>query len=159
MGGFPITVVGMVISDKPWSRFSESDYNPDQWFEACLIKPPESEYTVKSQAKLPVREPDGTLNRNAVHAAAAALAGARGDVKASPEKKHKAANGHKPYYEKPAAWEDIALLSLVEIITKKATCLSLTGGLSGSSGTRTARWNTGAPFRYQSSMGPATNMT
>jgi len=49
------------------------------------------------EVKFPVREPDGTLNGNAVHAAAAALAGARGGVKASPEKKHKAANGHKPY--------------------------------------------------------------
>jgi hypothetical protein len=79
------------ISDKPWSRFSESDYDLDQWYEACLIKPPKSEYTAKAQAKLPVREPDGTLNRNAVHAAAAALAGARGGVQASREDKRKAA--------------------------------------------------------------------
>ncbi len=69
------------VSDKPWSKFSESDYTPEQWYEACLIKPPKSEYTAKAQVKLPVREPDGTLNRNAVHAAAAALAGARGGVK------------------------------------------------------------------------------
>ena len=81
----------MVISDKPWSRFSESDYNDEQWYEACLIKPPKSEYTAKAQAKLPVREPDGTLNRNGVHAAAAALAGARGGVKAGAEEKRKAA--------------------------------------------------------------------
>lgn len=81
----------MPISDKPWSQFSESDYTPEQWYEACLIKPAKSEYTAKSQAKLPVREPDGTLNRNAVHAAAAALAGARGGVKASTEEKRKAA--------------------------------------------------------------------
>jgi len=81
----------MAISEKPWSSFSESDYNDSQWYEACLIKPPKSEYTAKNQAKLPVREPDGTLNRNGVHAAAAALAGARGGVKASPEDKRKAA--------------------------------------------------------------------
>lgn len=81
----------MAISDKPWSRFDESDYNDEQWYEACLIKPPRNEYTAKAQAKLPVREPDGTLNRNGVHAAAAALAGARGGVKASPEDKRKAA--------------------------------------------------------------------
>lgn len=81
----------MPISDKPWSKFNESDYDLDQWYEACLIKPPKSEYTAKSQAKLPVREPDGTLNSNAVHAAAAALAGARGGVKASAEEKRKAA--------------------------------------------------------------------
>lgn len=81
----------MTISDKPWSRFSESDYSDEQWYEACLIKPAKSEYTARAQAKLPVREPDGTLNRNGVHAAAAALAGARGGVKASPEEKRKAA--------------------------------------------------------------------
>ncbi|MEM4406546.1 MAG: hypothetical protein QXS68_05820 [Candidatus Methanomethylicaceae archaeon] len=81
----------MRISDKPWSRFSESDYSLEQWYEACLIKPPKSEYTAKSQAKLPVLEPDGTLNKNGVHAAAAALAGARGGIKASPQEKKKAA--------------------------------------------------------------------
>ena len=81
----------MPISNKPWGQFSESDYDPDQWYEACLIKPPKSEYTAKAQAKLPVREPDGTLNRNGVHSAAAALAGARGGVQASPEDKRKAA--------------------------------------------------------------------
>ncbi|HEY9076978.1 MAG TPA: hypothetical protein VIO61_10615 [Anaerolineaceae bacterium] len=81
----------MAISDKPWSRFEESDYTPEQWYEACLIKPQKSEYTAKTQAKLPVREPDGTLNRNGIHAAAAALAGARGGVKATPEEKRKAA--------------------------------------------------------------------
>jgi len=81
----------MAISEKPWSNFSEKDFNDEQWYEACLIKPPKSEYTAKAQAKLPVREPDGTLNRNAVHAAAAALAGARGGVKAKPDEKRKAA--------------------------------------------------------------------
>lgn len=81
----------MVVSEKAWSRFSESDYGDEQWYEACRIKPAKGEYTAKAQCKLPVREPDGTLNRNGVHAAAAALAGARGGVKASPEEKRKAA--------------------------------------------------------------------
>ncbi len=81
----------MSISDKPWGRFSESDYDLEQWYNACLIKPPKDEYTAKAQAKLPVREPDGTLNRNGVHAAAAALAGARGGVQASAADKRKAA--------------------------------------------------------------------
>lgn len=80
-----------MVSERPWSKFSEADYSLEQWYEACLIKPPKSEYTAKSQAKLPVKEPDGILNRNAVHAAAAALAGARGGVKATPDQKRKAA--------------------------------------------------------------------
>jgi hypothetical protein len=80
----------MAVSDRAWSRFTEADYTPEQWYEACLIKPPKSEYTAKAQAKLPVREPDGVLNRNGVHAAAAALAGARGGVKATSEEKRTA---------------------------------------------------------------------
>lgn len=61
------------VSDKPWSDFTEADYNPDQWKRACIIhldpaqgQDPNS----KDLHKLPIREPDGTLNRNAVHAAA-----------------------------------------------------------------------------------------
>lgn len=78
------------VSNKVWSRFKESDYTLEQWCRACLIhevrKP-----TAKSQCKLPVREPDGTLNRNGVHTAAAVLAGARGGVKTTPENKRRAA--------------------------------------------------------------------
>lgn len=80
-----------MVSDKPWSRFSESDYSLEQWHRACLIHLHDGEPTAKDQCKLPVREPDGAVNRNGVHAAAAALAGARGGVKASPDEKRKAA--------------------------------------------------------------------
>jgi len=81
----------MPISDKPWSQFSESDYDIEQWHRACLIHQHEGAPTAKTQCKLPVREPDGTLNRNGVHAAAAVLAGARGGVQAIREDKRKAA--------------------------------------------------------------------
>ncbi len=80
----------MKVSTKPWGRFKESDYTLEQWCKACLIRlspKPQS----KAECKLPVREPDGTLNRNGVIAAAAALSGARGGVKAPPEQKRKAA--------------------------------------------------------------------
>lgn len=59
-----------MISDKPWSQFSESDYTPEQWRQACLVDTGQGAVDVKSRYKLPVREPDGTLNRNGVHAAA-----------------------------------------------------------------------------------------
>lgn len=59
------------ISDKPWSNFSQSDYTDEQWRRACIIKG-----KTKSECKFPVLEPDGTLNRNAVHAAAARLSSA-----------------------------------------------------------------------------------
>lgn len=80
----------MAISNKPWSQFAESDYTLEQWKRACLIDMG-GDRESKSNYKLPVREPDGALNRNGVHAAAAALAGARGGVNASPEQKRKAA--------------------------------------------------------------------
>lgn len=79
------------ISNKPWGSFKESDYTLEQWHRACLIHLHDGTPTAKSQCKLPVREPDGTLNRNGVHAAAAALAGARGGIKAPLNDKRKAA--------------------------------------------------------------------
>lgn len=59
------------VSDKPWSNFSQADYTPEQWKRACLIVTGDG--TSKDDCSLPVREPDGTLNRNAVHAAASRL--------------------------------------------------------------------------------------
>jgi hypothetical protein len=54
-----------------------SSDNPDEW--------------VKSACALPVYEPNGDININAVHAAASALAGGRGGVKAPPAVKKAAA--------------------------------------------------------------------
>lgn len=59
----------MAISDKPWSSFSQADYTIEQWRRACLVGPSTASDN-KGDYHLPVREPDGTLNRNAVHAAA-----------------------------------------------------------------------------------------
>lgn len=81
----------VTVSEKPWSDYSEADYTPEQWHAACLIHQHEGAPTAKSQCKLPVRTPNGTLNRNGVHAAAAALAGARGGVDATPAEKSAAA--------------------------------------------------------------------
>lgn len=85
-------------SDTPWSNYKESDYTPEQWHAACLIHQHEGSPTSKSQCKLPVRTPNGTLNSNGVHAAAAALAGARGGVQASAEEKAKAARALLRFY-------------------------------------------------------------
>jgi len=83
----------MAVSDKPWGSISESDYkDAEQFCRACLIDLNEpGKPKVKEQCKLPVREPGGALNRNGVHAAAAALAGARGGVQAPLDEKRKAA--------------------------------------------------------------------
>jgi len=87
------------VSEQPWSNYTKADYSNEQWHSACLIHQHEGTPTSKSQCKLPVKTPDGTLNRNGVHAAAAALAGARGGVDASPEEKEKAARALRGYYK------------------------------------------------------------
>lgn len=86
------------ISEKPWGEISESDYTLEQWHNACLIHLHKGSPTSKSQCKLPVRTPSGALNRNGVHAAAAALAGARSPLKAPPKQKAKAASALRRYY-------------------------------------------------------------
>lgn len=85
------------VSTRPWSDITEADYEDAVEFcEASLInlnEGPRDEWK-KSNCKLPVYEPKKmgrALNRNAVIAAAAVLAGARGGVKAPPEEKRKAA--------------------------------------------------------------------
>lgn len=77
-------------SEKPWGQFSASDYTIEQWRRACLLKMPDGDPEAKSTYKLPVREPSGALNRAGVHAAAAALGGARGGVDAPSEAKEAA---------------------------------------------------------------------
>jgi len=86
------------ISEKPWSAYTEADYSIEQWHSACLIHLHSGPPTSKSQCKLPVKTPNGALNRNGVHAAAAALAGARSPLQAPPEQKAKAARALRGYY-------------------------------------------------------------
>jgi hypothetical protein len=84
----------MAVSDKPWSQFKPADYGePQRYCYYSLINDnvvPKGEWVAEA-CKLPVYEPNGDLNRNAVHAAAAALAGARGGVHSSPQAKRAAA--------------------------------------------------------------------
>jgi HK97 family phage prohead protease len=91
-GGEPVGEVRAAsVSDKPWSNFSAADYSPQQWRRACLIDTGQGDPDNKGRYKLPVREPDGTLNRNGCHAAASVLGGGRGGVQASPDAKKAAA--------------------------------------------------------------------
>ncbi|MCP2339173.1 HK97 family phage prohead protease [Actinomadura rupiterrae] len=64
------TEVRETVSDEPWSNFTPADYDIAQWRRACLIDTGEGAEDSKGRYKLPVREPDGDLNRNGVHAAA-----------------------------------------------------------------------------------------
>lgn len=86
----PDAVTAAAVSDRPWSDFTAADYNDEQWERACILDRGEGD-TAKQRWALPIREPDGTLNRNGVHAAAAALAGARGGVDAPADAKEAAA--------------------------------------------------------------------
>lgn len=69
------------ISDKPWSDFSQSDYTDDQWFRATVLHR-NGDSRTKSDNGLPIREPDGTLNRNGVHAAASRFGQTEGPAEA-----------------------------------------------------------------------------
>ena len=82
------------ISDKPWGQFKPADYGvPARLCFYSLINDnavPTGQWAF-DKCKLPVYEPNGDLNRNGVHSAAAALAGARGGVHSSPQAKRAAA--------------------------------------------------------------------
>ena len=55
------------VSDTPWSNFKDSDYDDAQYARACLLDRGADAGTAKQRYSIPVREPDGTLNRNGCH--------------------------------------------------------------------------------------------
>jgi len=83
----------MAVTDKSWDGSPSKYPNTNSFCSACLIdtnKPGEDK--VQANCKLPIREPNGDINKNALGAASAALAGARGGLKdVSPADKKKAA--------------------------------------------------------------------
>lgn len=86
------TLAKTAFSDAPWSS-PESKLEVGDFAKVCLIDLNEpGEEKVKGKLKLPIRStPGGPVNKNALRAAAAALAGARGGVNAPAEAKAKAA--------------------------------------------------------------------
>lgn len=60
----------MAITDKAWDG-SSSRFTVEQWRRACVLDTGQGDEDSKSRYKLPIREPNGDLNRNAVHNAAA----------------------------------------------------------------------------------------
>lgn len=85
----------MPVSNKPWSNVEktvEAYGSAERYCRACLIDLNEpGEDKVAGKCKLPIREPGGAINRNALAAAAAALVGGRGGVDAPLAEKRKAA--------------------------------------------------------------------
>lgn len=88
----------MAVTRGSWDGSASRFPTTEAYCASCVID--ENTGTPKVQAKchLPVHEPNGDLNANAVHAAAAALAGARGGVGASGASKKKAAARLRGYY-------------------------------------------------------------
>lgn len=76
------------LSTKPWDG-SPGRYTDQQYRRACLVDSGDGA-TPKARYKLPVREPDGTLNRNAITSAYSVLRGGMGGVNLNPQKKTEA---------------------------------------------------------------------
>lgn len=75
----------MAVSEQPWDG-SAARYTPAQWRAACLIDSGEGDPDSKGRYKLPVLEPNGDLNANAVRNALARI----GSVDAPASEKAKA---------------------------------------------------------------------
>jgi hypothetical protein len=74
----------MAISHAPWDGSASRWDTAADYAKSCLInlnKGPATDWT-KDLCKLPIREPNGDLNSNALGPAAAALNGGRGGVDA-----------------------------------------------------------------------------
>jgi len=134
------------ISEKPWSDYTEADYTIEQWHNACLIHLHTGPPTSKAQCKLPVKTPNGALNRNGVHAAAAALAGARSPLQAPPEQKAKAAGALRRYYSQLGETPPDSLKHKGDIVTD---ILSHHGVKGQRWGIRRDRPGGGAPSKRQ----------
>lgn len=82
----------MGISEAAWDGSASNYSDADAYCKACLIdENPSGQDKTKQACKLPVYTPNGDLNRNAVHSAAAVMAGGMGGVSASPQSKKAAA--------------------------------------------------------------------
>lgn len=83
----------MGVTSKAWDRSASRWPDTASFCDCCAINTntgPREDW-VQSACKLPFCEPNGDINTNALGAASAALAGARGGVAASVSDKKKAA--------------------------------------------------------------------
>src|SRR5271157_1863277 len=83
----------MAVTNKPWDGSASKYKDTASYCDACLIdeNAPGSD-KVQALCKLPIYEPNGDINANALPAALGALRGARGNgVKAKPASKKSAA--------------------------------------------------------------------
>jgi hypothetical protein len=72
----------MALSTKPWDGSASRWPDAQSYCKCCLIdRSASGEEPTKDDCSLPVKEPNGDINVNALGPAAAALAGARGGLK------------------------------------------------------------------------------
>ena len=72
----------MAVVDTAWDGSASRWPDTASFCKSCLIDTnPAGQDKIQADCKLPIREPSGALNKNALSAAAAALAGARGGLK------------------------------------------------------------------------------
>lgn len=83
----------MAVTDSPWDGSASRWPSTEDFCKSCLIDTNEAgKDKTQANCKLPIKEPNGDINKNALGAAAAALAGARGGLKdVSPADKKAAA--------------------------------------------------------------------
>lgn len=75
----------MAVTDKAWDGSASKYPDTDAYCKACLLDlNPSGEQKTQENCKLPIREPNGDINKNALGAAAAALNGARGGLRNVP---------------------------------------------------------------------------
>lgn len=86
-------IVQRAIVRRPWDG-SASRFEDDEWRRSCLLDRGDQFDTTKTRYALPVLEPNGDLNVNGMHAAAARL----GQVDASPSARASAARKLVRYY-------------------------------------------------------------
>lgn len=85
----------MAITDKSWDG-SEGRFTDEQWARSCILDMSDcsaaaKQMTAKQRYKLPILEPNGDLNANALGSASGALGGARTPLRACPAAKRAAA--------------------------------------------------------------------
>lgn len=88
------------FTNKPWNGNAARWPDAASYADSCLINTnsgPRSQWT-KGACNLPIREPNGDYNVNAIHSAVAVLAGGMGGVHAAPAAKKAAATKLKALY-------------------------------------------------------------
>lgn len=93
VGYEPLLVIKRAITRRPWDG-AASRFDDEQWRRSCILDRGDQFETAKTRYAFPVLEPNGDLNVNGMHAAAARL----NQASATPAQKAAAARRLRRYY-------------------------------------------------------------